>query len=350
MKPAIRVLQVEDSESDAALIVRVLERAGYAVHAERVEDAEELREALQRSWDVIIADYSLPQFDAFAALAVARECDEDIPFLVLSGSISEDRAVQLMRAGAQDYVLKDAIARLVPAIAREIRQAESRRERRQAEERLRDREEWLVLATGVAQLGLFDHYPATGKVIVSEIATLHLGMADDSDIDLDGFFGGLHPDDKERVSDLVERAFDPEGDGDFSAEYRAVGVSDQVERFLSVRGKVYFDADNKPNRFVGVTSDMTTRKQLEDQFLQAQKLEGLGRLAGGVAHDFNNLLTVINGYSQMTLDTLPPEHPLIQRKAWRRLLKAGTRANFLTRQLLGLQPLSHQQSRDDCSQ
>ena len=326
------MLQVEDSESDAALVVRVLEKAGYAVHAERVESADEVREALPRGWDVIIADYNLPQFDAFAALSVVREYDEDLPFLVLSGSISEARAVQLMRAGAQDYVLKDSIVRLVPAITREIRQAENRRERREAEERLRDREEWLVLATSVAQLGLFDHYPGTGKIIVSEIARRHLGMTGDSDIDFDGLFRGVHPDDSAQVGELVRKAFDPQGDGDFTAEYRTTGVADQVERFLSVRGKVFFDGDHKPNRFVGVTSDMTARKQLEGQFLQAQKLEGLGRLAGGVAHDFNNLLTVINGYSQMTLDTIPADDPL--REGLEEILKAGTRANFLTRQLL----------------
>ncbi len=271
MKPAIRVLQVEDSESDAALVVRVLEKAGYAVYAERVEGADEVREALPRGWDVIIADYNLPQFDAFAALSVVREYDEDLPFLVLSGSISEARAVQLMRAGAQDYVLKDSMVRLVPAITREIRQAENRRERREAEERLRDREEWLVLATGVAQLGLFDHYPGTGKIIVSEIARRHLGMADDSDIDFDGLFLGVHPDDTVQVSEMVRNAFDPQGDGDFTAEYRATGVSDEVERFLSVRGKVFFDGDHKPNRFVGVTSDMTARKQLEGSISASAK-------------------------------------------------------------------------------
>src|ERR1039457_446954 len=147
MSEVLRVLQVEDSESDAALIVRLLEKSGYIVHAERVEDAEPMRQALARQdWDLVIADYHLPQFDAAAALGILHECGRDIPFIVVSGMIGEYRAVEMMRAGAHDYVLKDRIARLAPAVQRETREAQSRGERRRAEERLRDREEWLALA------------------------------------------------------------------------------------------------------------------------------------------------------------------------------------------------------------
>jgi signal transduction histidine kinase/DNA-binding response OmpR family regulator len=333
MPNTLRVLHVEDSESDFAMIMRVLGKAGYDVQGERVEDAAQMRGALARgTWDIVIADYNLPQFDAFAALAILREVDGDLPFIVLSGSIGEDLAVELMRFGAHDYVLKDRIARLVPAIQRELREAESRRERRRAEARVHDRESWLALATEVAGLGMFDHYPATGEIIWSETAMRHFGLLPGIEVDRDALLQLVHPDDRERVGHLVLKAFDPQSGGDYSAEYRAIGLSDRIERYLSVRGRVYFDSRGRPVRFVGVTSDLTARKQLEDQFRQAQKLESLGRLAGGVAHDFNNLLTVINGYSQMTLDTLSAEHPL--REGLEEILKAGMRAIFLTRQLL----------------
>jgi two-component system cell cycle sensor histidine kinase/response regulator CckA len=333
MSEILRVLQVEDSESDGELIVRLLKRAGYEVHSERVEQAEPMRQALARQdWDVVLADYHLPQFDAAAALEILHECGRDIPFIVVSGNIGEDRAVEMMRAGAHDYVLKDHIARLVPAIQRETRDAQSRREARLADERVRDRDEWLALAVSVTQLGMFDFYPQSGKFALSEGGKRHLGLPPDAEVSYETFLTGLHPDDRERVTDFVRKAFDRGSGGEYLADYRTVGLTDQVERWLSARGRVFFDPEGTPIRFVGVTIDITERKQLEEQFRQSQKLEGLGKLAGGVAHDFNNLLTVITGYSQMTLDELPPLHPW---RAWvEEVVKAAALATNLTRQLL----------------
>src|SRR5581483_12444336 len=99
MSELLRLLQIEDSETDAALIERSLARAGYTVHSERVIDAAEFKAALVRSWDVIIADYRLPEFDAPAALALLQQTGLDIPFLVVSGAIGEELAVAIMRSG-----------------------------------------------------------------------------------------------------------------------------------------------------------------------------------------------------------------------------------------------------------
>jgi two-component system, cell cycle sensor histidine kinase and response regulator CckA len=333
MSEILRVLQVEDSESDAALIVRLMEKSGYIVHAERVEDAEPMRQALARQdWDVVLADYHLPQFDAVAALQILHESGRDIPFIVVSGMIGEDLAVEIMRAGAQDYVLKDRIARLAPAVQREIREAQSRRDRRQAEERLRDRDEWLALAVSVTQLGMFDYYPQSGKVICSEAGKHHFGLTPDAEVSYEMFLRALHPDDRERVDDLIRKAFDRGNGGEYTTDYRTIGLTDQVERWLAARGKVFFDAEGKPIRFVEVTIDVTDRKQLEEQFRQSQKLEGVGTLAGGIAHDFNNLLTIITGFTHMTLSGLPSHHPL--RSGVEEVLKAAVRATSLTEQLL----------------
>jgi len=131
-------LHIEDSESDAALVLRLLEKAGYEVHATRVETGAEMRHALSIcAWDVIIADYYLPEFGAPAALRMLQESGHDIPFLVVSGVIGEEVAVSMMKAGAHDYLIKGALARLGPAVEREIRDAHVRWERRQAEEELR---------------------------------------------------------------------------------------------------------------------------------------------------------------------------------------------------------------------
>lgn len=141
----LRVLQVEDSESDAALIMRYLQKSGYTVHAHRVEEADSMRKALaQQDWDIILADFQLPQFDAAAALRIRNECAPDVPFIIVSGTIGEDRAVEMMLAGARDYVLKDRLARLAPAVQRETREAHARRQRRQEyrqlEAQLREKE------------------------------------------------------------------------------------------------------------------------------------------------------------------------------------------------------------------
>ncbi|MGP0070587.1 MAG: sensor histidine kinase, partial [Bryobacteraceae bacterium] len=148
MGEMLRVLQVEDSPGDAALIERTLTKSGYTVYCERVVDAHEMRAALvKQTWDLIIADYRLPAFDAPSALSLLHETGQDIPFIVVSGAMGEDLAVAMMRAGAQDYLLKDDLARLAPAVEREIRDVRTRRQREQAERALGESEQQLERQT-----------------------------------------------------------------------------------------------------------------------------------------------------------------------------------------------------------
>jgi PAS domain S-box-containing protein len=134
----LRVLVVEDSENDFILLRLELERAGYQAHCLRVETTEAMREALLRQpWDVVIADYVMPGFNGLHALALVKELGLDLPFIVVSGHITDDTAVAAMRAGAHDYVMKDNLARLGPAVTREISEAETRRERRRSEDKLK---------------------------------------------------------------------------------------------------------------------------------------------------------------------------------------------------------------------
>src|SRR5947209_1220907 len=139
MKRSLRVLHVEDSERDLALLARHLTRAGYALTSERVETAEQMRAALlaRDEWDVILCDYSMPHFNALLALDVLKETGLDIPFIIISGTVGEAVAVEAMRAGASDYLMKDNLVRLTPTIERELHEAENRRARRRAEEALK---------------------------------------------------------------------------------------------------------------------------------------------------------------------------------------------------------------------
>lgn len=139
----LQVLIVEDSENDAALLELELERAGYEPHCRRVDSPGALSAALdEKTWDVIIADYVMPQFNGLAALAIVKERDLDLPFIVVSGHITDNTAVAAMKAGAHDYVMKDNLARLGPAVDRELRDAEMRRARRRADERLKAEHEF----------------------------------------------------------------------------------------------------------------------------------------------------------------------------------------------------------------
>ena len=138
MAEPLRVLLVEDSEDDTLLTVRELQRAGYDLRFERVETSEGLAAALEsQTWDAIICDYNLPRFTGPEALKIIRESLPDLPCIVVSGTVGEETAVDTMKAGANDYVMKDKLLRLPEAIRRELSDAEVRRKRRQAEEELR---------------------------------------------------------------------------------------------------------------------------------------------------------------------------------------------------------------------
>ncbi len=133
-----RVLIVEDSEDDALLLVRELQRGGYDVSFERVETAGAMTAALDnRQWDIVLADHTMPHFSGYDALRLLKKKDLDLPFIFVSGTIGEDTAVAAMKEGAHDYILKGNLKRLIPAVERELREAEVRRERRRAEEELR---------------------------------------------------------------------------------------------------------------------------------------------------------------------------------------------------------------------
>jgi PAS domain S-box-containing protein len=139
---SLRVLIVEDSEDDVLLIIRELKKGGFNPAYERVETAVAMREALkEKQWDIILCDYKLPQFSGPSAIALLQEINIDIPILIISGKISEDTAAECMLSGAQDYIMKDNLSRLCPAIAKEIDEDDSRNKRKQMEQALFQSEE-----------------------------------------------------------------------------------------------------------------------------------------------------------------------------------------------------------------
>ncbi len=165
MTRLLRVLLVEDCQEDALLLLRELRKGGYNPQSQRVATEAELRRALQSAeWDLVLSDYSLPGFGGREALRQVQESGLDLPFILVSGAISEEMAVEGMKSGAHDFVLKQNLGRLLPAVDRELREAKERRERRRAEAALRQSEQRQRLHFAQTPLGVIE-WDANGRVV-----------------------------------------------------------------------------------------------------------------------------------------------------------------------------------------
>jgi PAS domain S-box-containing protein len=261
MRP-LNLLLVEDSEDDAELVLLELRRGGYAADYLRVDIPEDMRAALAaRKWDLVIADYVMPRFSGPAALKLLQESGCDTPIIIVSGHIGEDIAVSAMKAGANDYVMKDRLARLVPAVERELREAEVRRARKAADEALRESEERLKLALEAGRMGAWQRNLKSGVMTWSPIMQEIYGLKA-------GEFSGrfpqfeklVHPEDKALVVAALERTVLEHTP--YHMEFRVVRPSGEVA-WLESRGQLFLGSDGEPERFVGVTVDVTARKRIE---------------------------------------------------------------------------------------
>ena len=347
----LRVLLVEDSATDAKLLMRELRSDGREIELTRVEDADSLRAELAAgTWDVVISDWSMPKLNGLLALGIVKESKLDVPFIIVSGTIGEETAVEAMRAGAHDYVLKDRLVRLGPAVDRELRECAARRQAaaalRESETRLRSLSESGIIGIAIGDVG--------GTVLDANDTYLALVGFSRAELDRgDIHWGELTPP-AERP--LTARAL---------AQLRASGAATPWEtetmrkdgsRVPILVGVAMLD----PRRFIAFIADLTERKEAEaarvhltqeaqtehegrrraeaalrrseEQLRHAQKMEAVGRLAGGVAHDFNNILSVILSYGELVLGELQPEDPI--RADIQEVCKAAGRAAELTRQLL----------------
>jgi PAS domain S-box-containing protein len=329
MSTPLRALLVTDSTEDLTRILRELQNGGYTLTHVCVQTPEEFRAALDsQEWDVILADYSLPQFGAPAALRIVQEYALDAPFIVLSGTVGEEVAVETMRAGAHDYLIKENLRRLVPAIQRELREAATRRMRRQAEADLRESEERFRTLSESAPLGIYLADPQMNCLYVNTRWQEITGRSAEEGLG-QGWQITIHPEDVERTrSEWIEFL---QREGEFLSHLRILRPDGTLRWVASRAGRIK-DAQGNLLGYAGTLEDVTERRLIQEQLLQAQKLESLGRLAGSIAHDFNNFLTAMMGYAEVAIGMLPEQHaiaPLLEN-----VLKAGERAAGLTSQLL----------------
>ncbi|WOD40178.1 putative bifunctional diguanylate cyclase/phosphodiesterase [Nodosilinea sp. E11] len=261
----LRVLIVEDSEDDLLLLLRELRRGGFTPTWQQVQTAAEFQAALDNDcWDVVFSDFQLPQFKAPAALNILQQNGYDLPFIVVSGTVGEATAVAMMRAGAHDYVMKDNLSRLVEAVRREVREAQSRCDRRQALTELKRTKELLQLAIEGSGIGIWDWQVQTGKVWTSDGCAALIGYTPSQIIPtrIDTWQRFLHPDDRVGKTIALQRHFAGETPI-YECEFR---LRHQLGHWVWVldRGKVVdWDDAHRPRRMSGTYTDITNRRLAE---------------------------------------------------------------------------------------
>lgn len=320
----LRVLIVEDSEDDCLLLKNELVRGGYVVTYCRVQTAEGLMGALtEEDWDIVISDHRMPQFSSLAALKLCKEQTSNTPFIVVSGSIGEELAVSAMKAGANDYIMKDNLARLVPAVERELREAESRRQRQSAEQALeqwRRRTESILEAAGEGICGLDSNgvinfiNPRGAKLVGWEAdeligkplhETVHHSRADGTpflkqDCSLcaslrDGLAHWMDDEvfwRKDGTVVPIEYTCMP-----LQEDQKIIGA---VLTFQDITERKDAESDLREvnRRLEGSLVELRCAQQ---QIVEQERLQAMGGMSGGVAHDFNNALSKILGLTELLL-------------------------------------------------
>ncbi len=331
MTAHVRLLMVEDNPRDAELIERTLRRADLALSLTVVDDEAGFRAMLESSdADVILSDYHLPAFDGISALRIARTMAPSTPFIFVSGSIGEERAVEALREGATDYVLKDRLSRLPSAIVRALAERRERMLRQSVESALRASEQRFQYAAAATREIIWDWNLETSRIWFSDALRDHWGYEPtEKDGDANWFEQRVHPDDLPGVLSSFQEALAQKQR--WTAEFR-FARADRTYSNVLVRGIVVTDSQGEPVRVIGAILDITQRLQLEHQLEAVRRVESLGRVAATVAHEFNNVLMGILPLAEV-IQRGAGEDPAMVRRASLIIDSIG-RGRRLTEQIL----------------
>jgi len=283
----LRILSIEDDPKDTELIQDLLETEGIACEVTRVDTEALLRVLLKQGGiDLILADYSLPSFDGISALKLSTKACADVPFIFVSGTLGEEVAIEALKIGATDYVLKTRLSRLVPSVLRALREATQRAERRRAEEALRQSEAYLTEAQRLSHTGSFGWRPSTGEIIWSEETFRIFEYDRATKPSIEVILQRVHREDAASVKETAERA--SQDGNDFEHEYRLVMPDGSVKHVHVV---AHAERDESGElEFVGAVMDTTESKRAEkklrrseESLLEAQKLSHTGSWRHDVA-------------------------------------------------------------------
>ena len=322
----MHILLLEDNLRDRQLLEKTLMNEGLVCQITHAKSKEEFQAALEQAkYDLIISDFTLPAYSGIAALTASRELQPDTPFIFVSETIGEEQAVESLKSGAADYVLKERLNGLGQAVRRALREAKERKERHQAAEQVRVQSSALeavangIILTDPAGKILFANkaFCAMTGYALEEILGKTPGFLNSGKHDA-GFFRALWN------TILTGRVWQ----GELINQRKDGTLYNEEMTITPIQG-----TNGGISHFIAVKQDITKRKQFKEKLHQARKMEAIGQLAGGIAHDFNNLLIVIHGNVQLVLmdeSQLKEEN----RQCLKQVIDATERAGNLTRQLL----------------
>ena len=316
----LRLLLIEDYEEDALLLVRHLRRHGYALDFRRVETPGQLTDALDEPapWDLVLADYTLPSFGAREALAMIQQRGLDVPFIIVSGTIDEVSAVNAMRAGAHDYVLKGHLDRLFPAIERELADARRRREREQTEAALRQAQQRFSATFNQAAVGMA-HTSPSGRFLLSNQRLAEMLATPEPNLLVLSLEDFILASERERFSHELANLVAGKTPG-YRSEYtllRSDGATFPAQLTVSI---LRHDDMPAPD-ILWVVEDISARKaaeretaELMTRLINSERLAAAGRMANTLAHEINNPLEALTNivYLLGTHDLNPQAKELLE--------------------------------------
>ncbi len=304
MPNLLRTLFVEDLPLDQELAERQLRAGGLEIISQRVETREDFLQALHEfNPDIILSDYSMPEFDGMQALKLAKEFRPDVPFILLTGSLNEATAVECMKAGASDYVIKEHMHRLPFAITEAITKQQARNERRQSITQLRKNEASLKKAQQVAHLGSWSWYIQEDRLEWSDEMFSIFGMSKESFTGkLDDVINHLiHPEDRAAVEEFHHSAIKSKK---LTSMEFGILEPDKTIKFAYIEGgELAFDENDKPVLLTGIVQDITERRKSEQQILlQAAALDSAANAIlitdrEGIIEWVNPAYSALTGYS-----------------------------------------------------
>src|SRR3984893_318278 len=267
MRHPLRILSIEDDPKDAELIQSMLETEDIACEVTRVDTQAALVASLEQGGiDLILADYSLPSFDGISALKFATKACPDVPFIFVSGTLGEEVAIEALKIGATDYVLKTSLSRLVPLVRRALREATQKAERKRAEEALRQSETYLAEAQRLSRTGSFGWNVSSGEIYWSEETYKIFEYDRAAKATLELTFQRIHPDDRDRVQQTIDRASKARANLDF--EHRLL-MPDSSVKHLHVLARA-LETSSGNLEYVGAVTDVTAAKRAEETLRESE--------------------------------------------------------------------------------